>query len=88
VIEADDWRDLPPFSLLVRRAGKAVAAYSHHDYAEAHLGPLEDAVIWPDRCTTLSRPSRMWTVARAQRERARRAVDELAAQWLAGCNAT
>jgi hypothetical protein len=88
MVVVDDWRDLPPFPVLVRREGKAVAAYRNDADAYRHAMPLEDARVDWDRCTGLTRPSRPWVARQAQRERDRGQVEALHTRWLEGCNTT
>lgn len=83
MIEVDDPADLPPYPFLVRRRGRAVAAYRSEQDAHAHAVPHEDAEVWPDRCTGLPTGS-VWRMAGAQRDRDRAALEALIAQWLAG----
>lgn len=87
MIETDDPDLLPPYTMLVRRGphggGRAVAAYSSDRAALAHIAPLEDASIWPDRGTGLQQ-DKPWRLAQFQRERTRIAVEALIARWLAG----
>lgn len=83
MIEVGDPEDLPPYTVLVRRGGRAVAAYSAERDALAHAAPHEDARIWCDRGTAL-RPDKPHRIAKIQREHARVAVEALIARWLAG----
>ena len=83
VLEVDDPRDLPPWPVLVRRNGKAVAAYRWERHARLHMAPLENARLTYDRCTGLVLPSRLWTVDLAQRRRETSVVEGLIAECLA-----
>jgi hypothetical protein len=83
MLEVDDPRDLPPWSVLVRRNGRAVAAYRWDRHAHAHAAPLEDARVTDDRCTGLRRPARLWQVDEAQRHRETVVIEALIAESLA-----
>lgn len=83
MLEVADPALLPPYPYLVRRDGRAVAAYPSEERAREHAWPLENASVWLDRCTALE-PQRHSRVAQEQRERDGRVVDQLAARWLAG----
>lgn len=83
MLEVDDPADLPPYTYLVRRRGRAVAAYSSEERARLHAAPLEDATVWCDRGTGLVRQA-PWRIARDQRARDGQAVERLVAWWLAG----
>jgi hypothetical protein len=86
VLEVNHWRDLAWAPLLCRN-GPAVAAYTWRKAACDHAAPLENAVVWSDRCTGMTRPP-MWRIDRTQEQRAREAVDALAALWLTGRGTT
>jgi hypothetical protein len=84
VLEEDRWEDLPPESVLVRRRGKAVAAYQQWEQAEAHAATFEDLQVWPDNCVGMPPPPPPWVVNNRQQERVALAVEDLKAQWLSG----
>jgi hypothetical protein len=86
VLEVDDPADLPPWSVLVRRKGRAVAAYRSEAQARCHAAPLEDARVCTDRCAGLRRPARIWQVDQAQRAREDVVIEALMAEWLARNN--
>lgn len=88
MLERTDPATLPPYAHLVRRAGRAVAAYRHPSGAFEHAAPLEDATVTQDLCTALVVPPhhRLWRVDAAVRAADRVEVDRLAGLWLAGCN--
>lgn len=89
-MELADPMQLPPYSWLVRRRGRAVAAYRHMDDAEAHADTVwqDGGVVDWDRCTGLKIPPahRLWREDVRTRQLARAEVERLAAAWLAGCN--
>jgi hypothetical protein len=83
MLEVDDPRDLPPWPILVRRGGRAVAAYRWDKHAQAHAAPLEDASVSDDRGTGLRRPARLWQVDETQRRRETAVIEALIAASLA-----
>lgn len=83
MLEVDDPRDLPPWPVLVRRNGRAVAAYRWDKHAYEHAAPLEDARVTVDRGTGLRRPARLWHVDEAQRRREAAVIEALIAESLA-----
>lgn len=84
MLEVEDWRDLPPETVLARRRGAAVAAYQQWGDAEVHAAHFEDLQVWPDRCVGLPAPPPPWKVNRVQQERAAQAVEDLMTLWLGG----
>lgn len=83
MLEVDDPAQLPPWPVLVRRDGKAVAAYRWDRQARDHTAALENARITYDRCTGLRPPSRPWLVDQARRRYEIAMIESLIAEFLA-----
>ncbi len=85
MLEWDDPMELPPYSWLVRRRGRAVAAYRHRDDAEAHADTVwqDGGLVDWDRCTGLKipPPHRLWRVDAAQRDRDRNTIETIIAHY-------
>ena len=87
MLELDDPMQLPPYSWLVRRRGRAVAAYRHRDDAEAHADTVwqDGGLVDWDRCTGLHipPPHRLWRVDATQQARDRHQLETLMTRYRA-----